>query len=143
MIANKNRRFSNGFVVTFASATLVFSKKIQEVAPWPNPPPGLIRSLASYLLFFPLVLATAAVPANAGPSLGMQTDIVSEKLESGNFPLLAAKKCAPITLDQSDWPGVLRAAADLQSDVERVTGLKPLLFTNGAPAESSPSSLGR
>ncbi len=64
----------------------------------------------------------------------MQTDLVSDQAVSGSFPLLAAKRPAPIYLDAADWPGVLRAGADLQADVERVTGIKPALVTNGAPA---------
>ena len=66
-------------------------------------------------------------------SLGLQTDLVSDQAVSGSFPLLAAKQPAPIFLDPSDWPGVLRFGGDLQADVERVTGVKPVLATNGAP----------
>jgi len=78
----------------------------------------------------------AALPASsieAAPSLGLQTVLISEKMESGSFPLKSEKKAAPIFLDQSDWPGVLRAAGDLQADVERVTGIKPAVATNSVP----------
>lgn len=79
-----------------------------------------------------LVLAST-VTALAGPSLGLQTDIVSDQAEAGSFPLVAGRLAAPIFLDSADWPGVLRAGADLQADVERVTGIKPTLAANGAP----------
>ena len=79
-----------------------------------------------------LVLAST-VTALAGPSLGLQTDIVSDQAEPGSFPLVAGRLAAPIFLDSADWPGVLRAGADLQADVERVTGIKPALAANGAP----------
>jgi hypothetical protein len=79
-----------------------------------------------------LVLASM-VTAFAGPSLGLQTDIVSDQAEPGSFPLVAGKLAAPFFLNSADWPGVLRAGADLQADVERVTGIKPTLAANGAP----------
>ena len=76
----------------------------------------------------------ASLPVYATPSLGLQTNIVSENAESGNFPLEHHQAAAPIFFGQADWPGVLRAGRDLQSDVERVTGVRPVLATNGAPA---------
>ena len=79
------------------------------------------------------MIAMVALPVHATPSLGLQTDIVSEKAAPGSFPLEASKQSAPIFLDPADWPGVLRAGGDLQADVERVTGIKPALFTNAAP----------
>jgi hypothetical protein len=129
-----DRNFFIIFAVTFAPSTLVFAKKIQQVTPGPTPPANLIHSLSSCLLFFPLMLAMATAAASAGPSLGLQTDIVLEKSEFGSFPLSADKQSAPIFLDQGDWPGVLRASADLQTDIELVTRIKPTLATNGTPA---------
>ena len=72
--------------------------------------------------------------ARGNPSLGLQTEIVSDRAGAGDFALLAARQAAPIVLDPGDWPGVLRAGADLAADVERVTGIKPALATNGTPA---------
>ena len=72
------------------------------------------------------------VSINAAPSLGLATLIVSETAESGSFPLEVNRQAAPLTLDPADWPGVLRAGADLQADVERVTGIKPAIATNSA-----------
>jgi hypothetical protein len=80
-----------------------------------------------------IALITAIIPVHAGPSLGLQTDIVSDSAQPGGFALEQNKQAAPIFLDAADWPGVLRAGGDLQADVERVTGLKPALSTNGAP----------
>jgi hypothetical protein len=70
----------------------------------------------------------------ATPSLRLQTDIVSESAEPGSFPLVRNKQAAPLLLDSADDAGVLRAASDLQADIERVAGIKPALATNGAPA---------
>jgi len=80
------------------------------------------------------VMLAAIVSVKAGPSLGVQSDIVSEIAGTGGFTLEAKKQAAPIFLDQADWPGVLRAGGDLQADVERVTGIKPALSTNSVPA---------
>ena len=90
-------------------------------------------NIATALLAWVIVILSFGLPVHAGPSLGLQTDFVSDQAVSGSFPLLAAKQPAPIFLDPSDWPGVLRAGADLQADVERVTGIKPTLTTNSAP----------
>jgi hypothetical protein len=44
----------------------------------------------------------------------------------------------PLVLDPNDEPGVLRAARDLQSDIERVTGVRPELLTrDGAQPETA------
>jgi hypothetical protein len=81
---------------------------------------------------FSLVLTTvalliAAAPVVADPSLGLSVDIVTPTVEQGSFPLLRDKQAATIYLDNGDYPGVLRAAGDLQADVERVSGVKPEL----------------
>ena len=95
----------------------------------------LLNNIKGALTLFAsaIVILLPGFPVYAGPSLGLQTDIISDQTMSGSFPLLAGKQSAPIYLDSSDWPGVLRAGADLQADVERVTGIKPVLATNGAP----------
>jgi hypothetical protein len=46
---------------------------------------------------------------------------------SGAFPLAATNTAAPLVLSKQDWPGVLRAARDLQADVGRVAGHSPQL----------------
>lgn len=38
-----------------------------------------------------------------------------------NFPIVRQKQAAAIYVDSADWPGVIRAAQDLQSDIKRVT----------------------
>jgi hypothetical protein len=80
------------------------------------------------LVIAALALFVARFLASAGSGLGLQTDIVFENPgPGGGFPLEASRQAAPIVLDAADWPGVLRAGADLQADVERVTGMKPAL----------------
>jgi hypothetical protein len=81
-----------------------------------------------------IALMTAIIPVYATPSLGLQTNIVSENESSGSFPLARNKQAAPLFVAPSDWAGVLRAAGDLRADVDRVTGITPVLTANGAPA---------
>jgi hypothetical protein len=50
---------------------------------------------------------------------------------AGAFPLVA-QSAATLQVAEQDWPGVVRAARDLQADIERVTGKKPALLTNPA-----------
>ena len=89
---------------------------------------------AAALAVATMAMMAPSLPVCASPSLGLQADIISEKAESGSFQLEQNQKAAPIFLDEADWPGVLRAGGDLQADVERVTGIKPVLATNSAPA---------
>ncbi len=42
-------------------------------------------------------------------------------------PLVAGGVATTILVDAADWPGVRRAAADLQADIARVTGVTPTL----------------
>lgn len=43
------------------------------------------------------------------------------------FALVQHRAAAPLAVSANDWPGVQRAAGDLQADIERVTGIKPLV----------------
>jgi hypothetical protein len=58
-----------------------------------------------------------------------ETSYVSFELVAGGAGLAANSEAAPIWVDQRDHPAVLRAAADLQKDIERVTGVGPDLST--------------
>src|SRR5215472_10664058 len=54
-----------------------------------------------------------------------QSRYVDDTPQPGSFPIVRAKIAAPIFVDPADWPGVIRAAADLRADIARVTGLTP------------------
>jgi hypothetical protein len=47
----------------------------------------------------------------------------------GNFRLSAAGKSAPIYMNDTDYPGVIRAAKDLQKDITAVTKAQPVFST--------------
>src|ERR1039457_6223824 len=57
-----------------------------------------------------------------------QTRYILEKPAPGAFPIVQAKTAAAIYVDSADWPGVARAAADLQADIARVTAVTAALL---------------
>ncbi len=75
---------------------------------------------AAWLLATLLMLAGAA---RAG-ALG-QTEYVQSNDCQGCFILAHKKATAALRLDPGDYPGVIRAARDLQADIARVTGRTP------------------
>lgn len=54
----------------------------------------------------------------------------------GALSLVAPRGAAGLFVAENDWPGVRRAAGDLQADIERVTGRKPDLNTT-APGRAA------
>lgn len=59
--------------------------------------------------------------------------IVDEK-EAGNFPIVANGVAATIVVDKNDVALVQKAAAFLQQDIERVSGVKPQLVNSIPPS---------
>ena len=57
------------------------------------------------------------------------------------FPLVTVDKTALLCYSSGDHKGVIRAIGDLQADIERVTGKKPLLST-GCPVSGCPVIIG-
>ncbi len=53
--------------------------------------------------------------------------------EAGAAPIVADGHAAALWLDADDYRGVLRAAGDVQADIERVTGVRPTLSTASRP----------
>ncbi len=56
---------------------------------------------------------------------------MTSKYEPGEFVLSASGKSAPLCVGSDDYWGVARALTDLQSDIEKVTGAKPEIYTDG------------
>ncbi|MGY4901693.1 glycosyl hydrolase 115 family protein [Streptomyces sp. 900116325] len=76
--------------------------------------------------------ALAAAPAAAG----LPTDpgaYISFTPRSGSFPLFRSGAAAPILVSDRDHAGVVRVAGDLQADIERVTGVRPVLSRGATP----------
>ena len=87
------------------------------------------KSLPFRLATLTMLLAGFASHLNA---LG-QPRYVEEKCSSGCFSIASGNFLATIFVDRSDYPGVVRAAGDLQADINRVVGRSPKLIDSGAP----------
>ena len=65
------------------------------------------------------------------------TNYVTTTAGANSFTLAASAVAAPIVVNATDWPGVLRVAGHLRADVARVTGgAQPALAMNTIPAGS-------
>lgn len=62
---------------------------------------------------------------------------ISEKNGPGYFTLVTPNATTPLVISSSDFPGVIRAYRDLQEDIFSVTGIKPELLLDKAPAGSN------
>jgi len=60
-----------------------------------------------------------------------QTRMVSTSQSAESLRLVESGRAAQLIVDGADYPGVRRAAADLQTDIERVSGVKPALIESG------------
>ncbi len=96
-------------------------------------PFALLRALLSLIGLVGANMAVAAIG---------ERSLVSGQTTPGAVALAHEGRVAPILAASNDWPGVLRAAGDLQADVERVTGHKPALSTTGAPAAAEAILIG-
>jgi hypothetical protein len=92
------------------------------------------RSMESYIPRLGLLLWLLACPSSIY-SLG-QSQYVKFTASPESMQLVSRKGAAPILVDPQAYPGVMRAARDLQIDIERVTGIKPQ-FTNGSVMNGS------
>jgi hypothetical protein len=58
---------------------------------------------------------------------------ISTENGKGKFVISASGKSAPLLISSEDWPGVIRAFKDLQSDIGKVTSFVPELYTDMIP----------
>ena len=86
-----------------------------------NLPNGLARLFG--------VLLCALVCAPPARAIG-RARYVEFTATPGSLRLVSGGVAAPILLDSQDYPGVLRAAHDLQADIKRVTKLQPEVLTD-------------
>jgi len=61
-----------------------------------------------------------------------QPQYVQRVPEEGSFPIAHGNQAATIYFDEADWPGVIRAVKDLQSDIARVTGHTAKISSNSS-----------
>lgn len=78
------------------------------------------------------VAAAALVLCAGAPAVACQGPVaVCEQAPADGASLIVGGRPARVLTDPGDWPGVIRAAHDLQADLGRVSG-------GGAPAEDGP-----
>jgi hypothetical protein len=83
------------------------------------------------------ILALPLFTPRAALALG-QPKMVETETTAGNLRLVVAGRAATLVVDSGDFPGVIRAAHDLQADIERVSGVRPALVEDGkAPGRES------
>ncbi|MEO8100757.1 MAG: glycosyl hydrolase 115 family protein [Acidobacteriota bacterium] len=90
-----------------------------------------------FVPFLGLLLGCANAWALGGPRY------VSDTAQPGAFPLVEGPNAAALRVDSTDWPGVLRAARDLQADINRVTSLTPALVNDLHPRMVLIGTIGR
>src|SRR5262245_26497708 len=84
--------------------------------------------LANLLIAIPCFLVTTVAHA----MVGEQPFVSFTRVDRG-AALVSGGVAAPLWVDEKDYPAVVRAARDVQADVERVTGIRPELAGQGAP----------
>ncbi|AKD05468.1 glycosyl hydrolase [Pontibacter korlensis] len=88
--------------------------------------PGL-RLLPQVAYALAALLILAGQPAWATV---VDTAYITSSRTNGSFALSAAGKSAPLYVSREDFAGVIRAAKDLQADINRVTNTEPQLTVN-------------
>ncbi len=81
----------------------------------------MYKVIASLLL----VISCSGIPASSQEAV--ETAAVTTVRSEGALSLASPGLCAPLSVSPDDWPGVIRAATDLQNDLYRVTGTMPEL----------------
>jgi hypothetical protein len=84
----------------------------------------MLATFRKLKLLLSIVMLAIATSSRLAHSLG-QPRYVSSALTKGSFPLVSDRHAATLEVDPQDYPGVIRAAHDLQADIARVTGLTP------------------
>lgn len=78
-------------------------------------------------------LAGALLGAPHAHALGQKRFVGYDQAPAGTFGLVRGGDAAPLYLDSGDHAAVLRAAADLQADIDRVSSRRPAL-AKGTPS---------
>src|SRR5579875_1895968 len=94
-------------------------------------PRSLCTCPLRFVYLFVALVAALLLPARSF-AIG-QPQYVAGTATPGSFALAQNGRAAPIWVESGDWAGVRRAAHDLQSDVQRVTGSEPGLSDSPQP----------
>ncbi|MCX2473036.1 glycosyl hydrolase 115 family protein [Pedobacter sp. MC2016-05] len=77
------------------------------------------------LLIVSLAFTTISLAAGTDP-------FIFKKYTPGSFSIANSGMVSSILVSRNDWPGVTRAARDLQNDLHKVTGINPVFSTDKA-----------
>jgi hypothetical protein len=92
-----------------------------------------VRKVFQKLLF--IFLPAAFLLTGIGEVKAIVPDCyITTENGDGYFPIASSGKTAAIHANSDDYPGVIRALNDLQSDINRVTGNTPVLVMDSVPA---------
>ena len=88
------------------------------------------------LILFAILITS--LRANAQERLSFSDTIISETVKTGNeFSLVNNGKSSVLWYDAGDYKGVIRAVADLQKDIEKVTNCKPEITISNSGKKKS------
>ncbi|MGW0807324.1 glycosyl hydrolase 115 family protein [Nonomuraea sp. NPDC002799] len=96
--------------------------------------PRIARLLLSVAVLAAATTVSPPAVAQSGKAPGPGT-YVSSSGGPGRFPLVAAGRAAPIVVNAGDHAGVVRVVDDLRADVERVTGVRPVVSRDVIPRQ--------
>lgn len=80
---------------------------------------------------FVLLLVAGLLTPVSSFAIG-QESYVADSSSPGSFPVVQEKVAATIVVAAGDYAGVVRAAGDLQADVQRVSGVSPVISNSEA-----------
>ncbi|MBN1302580.1 MAG: glycosyl hydrolase 115 family protein [Melioribacteraceae bacterium] len=86
---------------------------------------GLREIRKSVAALIPVIFINTIISAGTGDSYISRT--------TGSFTMSSGVNSAAIFISPDDYPGVIRVAKLLQTDIEKVTGIRPELRTNDKP----------
>ncbi len=98
---------------------------------------GYTHKTISHTYLF-LLLSVGCFALTTGNVKAINTDsYISSENGDGYFPIVASGKSAPLYISSDDYPGVIRALHDLQTDISRVTGMTPDLMKDSEPVSGN------
>ncbi|HUW91976.1 MAG TPA: glycosyl hydrolase 115 family protein [Bacteroidales bacterium] len=91
----------------------------------------MLNSTLKFKLSHCILLITCFLSCSLAGAADDDSTLISTCKPEGFFTLAAPGRYAPLCISTDDWPGVVRALTDLQTDISRVTGHLPELITSG------------
>jgi len=85
------------------------------------------------LILIVFILFTNCISGDNIPSQSSTESYISTEKVEGSFTISESGHSAPISLSSEDWPGVIRVARLLQTDIKNVTAIEPILSTDELP----------